>query len=534
MNLVRKECADERSKCSDEDYYGCTSNENSEEKDKCLPGIEFTVDDEGYIRVENINTPLGKNSPQLKYFGSKSLAHYYYTHQFTADEIEVTATSSNGGPEFKIIVELEPFPRLTECESKEDEKERELCNYTETQIFPAGYPKELVDTENGEDTPKDPALDVANILAPGSDHPQDPFLKYPKTDYQLIFSQEFEGDDLMHSVWNLESSMYESPTRDGKPCALSLENGYLKVQPEEYESGKWCLFSMNTQGKFEFRYGYVQIGYKVKQSTMKAWKTNKRTGEGWWILKDGKPVSQPFVMAAYLSGRYMYGGAVPPELASYYGSACVDCSSAQRTENLLRVRGSEIDMIELAREQYEAELYAFERQTNAYVRKINYDNITTSVDGALRFENEDGDRSDQIQICMYDIPAGSSCDSSSIDINNLPEPIEFTYVQGFEWSPDEYRVLKNEPPVEDELSTLWTGTDTDTMGESVGHSVAYLIYSMWSAQGTVDGDNKHIQRPASNSALSKQIQKIDYIRVYQPENKYSDITPVYTSPSNPP
>lgn len=93
----------------------------------------------------------------------------------------------------------------------------------------------------------------------------------PVVEYVVVFEDNFDGDSLDASKWNVESG-------DGCPelCGwgnnelqiygsdnIDVSGGTLKIEGRREPDGSYTSARINTQGKFDFRYGRVEVGARL-------------------------------------------------------------------------------------------------------------------------------------------------------------------------------------------------------------------------------------------------------------------------------
>lgn len=113
-------------------------------------------------------------------------------------------------------------------------------------------------------------------------------------DYVLTFADEFDRFD--PAVWN-DHIWYEksNPTRN-----YLVENGKLKIWPQRDASGKFFNRTIDTDGRFEQRYGYFEIEAKLPRG--------KGTWPAFWLFAHpGNRRPEIDVMEAYAGGVDPWG-----------------------------------------------------------------------------------------------------------------------------------------------------------------------------------------------------------------------------------
>jgi beta-glucanase (GH16 family) len=113
-------------------------------------------------------------------------------------------------------------------------------------------------------------------------------------DYVLTFSEEFERFDT--ALWN-DHIWYEkpNPTRN-----FTVEDGKLKIWPQRDASGKFFNRTIDTDGRFEQRYGYFEMEAKLPRG--------KGTWPAFWLFAHpGKRRPEIDIMEAYPGGVDPWG-----------------------------------------------------------------------------------------------------------------------------------------------------------------------------------------------------------------------------------
>lgn len=113
-------------------------------------------------------------------------------------------------------------------------------------------------------------------------------------DYVLTFADEFDRFD--GGKWN-DHIWYETPnpTRN-----FGVENGMLKIWPQRDASGKFFNRTLDTDGKFEQRYGYFEMEAKLLRG--------KGTWPAFWLFAHpDKRRPEIDIMEAYPGGLAPWG-----------------------------------------------------------------------------------------------------------------------------------------------------------------------------------------------------------------------------------
>jgi beta-glucanase (GH16 family) len=123
--------------------------------------------------------------------------------------------------------------------------------------------------------------------------PPSPYGQNP-AEYVLTFAEEF--DRFNSSLWN-DHIWYEPPNPTKN---YTVENGVLKIWPQRDESGKFFNRTIDTDGKFEQRYGYFEIEAKLSRG--------KGTWPAFWLFAHpDKRRPEIDVMEAYPGGIDPWG-----------------------------------------------------------------------------------------------------------------------------------------------------------------------------------------------------------------------------------
>ena len=84
------------------------------------------------------------------------------------------------------------------------------------------------------------------------------------SDYELVWSDEFDGDELNLSKWGYRGLGKRRLGVNVKDT-VSVRNGYLTLQTRK-ANGKYETAMIGTQGKFEFTFGYIECRAKLQKS----------------------------------------------------------------------------------------------------------------------------------------------------------------------------------------------------------------------------------------------------------------------------
>lgn len=114
------------------------------------------------------------------------------------------------------------------------------------------------------------------------------------SDYVLTFSEEF--DEFNRTVWN-DHIWYETPN---PTTNFTVESGVLKIWPQRDATGKFFNRTLDTDGKFEQRYGYFEMEARLPRG--------KGTWPAFWLFAHpGKRRPEIDIMEAYPGGVAPWG-----------------------------------------------------------------------------------------------------------------------------------------------------------------------------------------------------------------------------------
>ena len=347
-----------------------------------------------------------------------------------------------------------------------------------------------------------------------------PVLVQPPENYRLVLSEEFDVADadlsqgcenrlagLDTGVWNYASNPCDNVDADNVPC-LNVEDGHLTLG----KSGACGSGDVTTTGKFYYRYGYVETRVTMTIRPETDFYTNSV------IVANGGGRRTPL---HFLYGRY--GIEVEgPEAAGKY-------------------LGAEMDLVEYV-----------PRNGRGSLNIHQYVNATLYADGGA-FANHPGvppKRSDAI----VDLCRRTWSNTVLRPPGVCEDGGEVTATLGLEWTPRGYLNWLKIDGLHDDFILLdrrktslryrrWISSDR-TFGNRWYH--LDLVAGLREAWGTwtVGGRRLEVRAwalahvPANLSMVAwgypdsddTRIQtrlKVDYIRVFQPVNRYRDMEPVY-------
>ncbi|OWW21121.1 glycoside hydrolase family 16 protein [Noviherbaspirillum denitrificans] len=114
------------------------------------------------------------------------------------------------------------------------------------------------------------------------------------SDFVLTFAEEF--DSFNPAVWN-DHIWYETPNPTKN---FTVEKGVLKIWPQRDASGKFFNRTLDTDGKFEQKYGYFEMEAKLLRG--------KGTWPAFWLFAHpGKRRPEIDIMEAYPGGIDPWG-----------------------------------------------------------------------------------------------------------------------------------------------------------------------------------------------------------------------------------
>ena len=431
----------------------------------------------------------------LGYSGRK--LHFF--NDFPTQRVELSATDSA----YKVYREIlvEPPEGVPDCS---DYPERNIDRYNclfQGEIFPSALPST--------------ASEALRNTLPSQ-------LVQPRENYEVVFVEEFDGNsgkrpssncrgglaNLGTDAWNFPNHWCDRVDSDGVPVA-DMENGYYYLARTVNHGG-----FLSTFGKLAYKYGYLEMKYTLDP-----------------VIIDE---NEAHVMAAVIGhpGNWM------SELNRKYGVP------VRNYEELSRHWITEIDFFE----------YWPEQQREIHPRFMNYPNHA--------FYEETKPVVAGANWAAYCRPEPQPI-SKQIDFLSEEECMErgnrVTVTKGHEWTPRGYRMFYKVDGANDDFIVVpkrhlgvsiggvnkrWPdgkvkgfrypsqkvrgsqreryfeftdGTNPDSiLGQSaIAHMPLDISLLAW-----VKGDSLRTER-----ILTKM--KIDYIRLFQPRNRYADMEPVY-------
>ena len=341
-------------------------------------------------------------------------------------------------------------------------------------------------------------------------------LVQPKANYEMVFAEEFEGDtgrrpsgacegglsNLDRDKWNVTDGWCKTVDAADQPCE-NMRDGYYEMS---YFPG--CASTIQTVGKFSYKYGYLETQYTVDLEESFQQNMNMVIGDPWRALK-------------YAAQKY----GVP--LTNY--------------EQMSRFLPIEINLFEYFPER-KRELTNWFYNYHPYIHYPHTEPRYAS--NWTRFCDDAGQGVRQLNF---------------FTVAQCRERESVTVTKGLEWTPRGYRMLvkvkdlhddfivvnKRSTPVQRRRATSrgtptgferhvtrYTGRSRDRFYEflepgdpesvliqfSIGHMPLSVHFGTWRGFGST-------VPPDDNVARAKM--KIDYLRVFQPIDRYSSMEPVY-------
>ena len=342
-------------------------------------------------------------------------------------------------------------------------------------------------------------------------------LVQPKENYSLVFGEEFDDASVDSSTGDCMTGMIgiidvvsfgDNPCTNtdvrGVPCQ-AVTNGYFYST-----KATGCVSSVYSEGKVEFKHGYFEIQYEVERKTL----------------------------SGYINHAVVVGTHVPDLRHNLrkYGI------TIESEEDLLRYMETEIDVVEFlpgsgGSSSVSSPLYEISHEIYNFARRL--------------------DDHEMMRTTRYIDFCATSNDNTygaiPITIPNCSNSTKtFVVTRGMEWTPEgivHYVKVKDDPiygsemlPFRDshtELSYgrfyiydhgLICGTDRDLFLDPVDPDSSDSDPVIRSTVGVAQiplgfGIVTHGNSPPR---LVRTKFRVHYVRIFQPDNRYSDIEPVYT------
>ncbi len=416
---------------------------------------------------------------------------FHYFRDFTRQRVELSVTEGDRKVYREILIE--PPEGTPDCSDYPDtDVDRYACLYLGETMTPA------------------PAPDQA-LLAALPDK-----LVQPKEHYELVFAEEFEGNtgrypagdcegglsNLDGDKWNFREGWCRSVDAENEPCE-NMRDGHYEMSFTEQ-----CGSGIGTEGKFSYKYGYLETRYTVNLDETFPQNMAFVIGDPWRSLK-------------YAAAKY----GVP--MRNY--------------EEMSKALPLEINLFEYFPER-KRELTNYFYNYHPYLHYPHTEPRYAS--NWTRFCNDSGQGVRQLNFFTV-----AQCEARE----------SLTVTKGLEWTPRGYRMLvkvqdlhddfivvsKGSTPVQRRRArssntptqfasgvTPYTGTTRDGFFEflepgnpesvltnfAVGHTPMHVWLDAWRGFGNEETDE--------NDRTTVRM-KIDYVRVFQPRDRYADMEPVY-------
>ena len=339
-------------------------------------------------------------------------------------------------------------------------------------------------------------------------------LVQPKANYELVFAEEFDGNtgrypasdcagglsNLDGDKWNFYDNWCKAADLTGKTCQ-DMRHGYY-----EMSTFHGCASGINTAGKFTYKYGYVETRYTVNLAHSRPQNMNLVIGD-------------PSRSQRYAAARY----GVP--LGNY--------------EEMSKALPIEINVFEYFPER-KRELTNYFYNYNPYV---------------FHPHTEPRYASNWTRFCY----TGTLTGLNYFTAEQCARRESLTVTKGLEWTPRGYRMLVKVQDLHDDFIVVskrdtrtsrvraqsssiptdyggglasFTGAERDAFFEflqpgnadsvlmnfAVGHAPMQLDFGTWRGFGNEQG-------PEQNRVTVRM--RIEYVRVFQPRDRYVDMEPVY-------
>ena len=456
-----------------------------------------------------------KGEVYLHYPHVSEKKEYYPAFALQSETLRIAATDLLTGKSAEKDIVVESAPRSDECGSySAGSIEEYKCLYQ--QELPAL-------TQNTHD----PSL-LASL----------PRLVQSSSNYRLIFREEFNGTGLE----SLEPSVLRIDI-NGNNCPTTVENGYYAFTQNDSLTG--CPNKLSTQGRFEYKYGYLEVKVKLP-------------------LKQSDAYSNfAFVLYSRYHERKSSADAANYAILRHY-----DLLGFNQAQDYYTYRGGELDLFEYvsgSTRRLHYHTYSNYYSDTRYIPTLHA--MPKRYDTGLAFCSDIGPRF--IPYLLGDSRCASRYSSLSYD-NSL-----LTVTFGLEWTPEGYRRFHKVEGIHDSFviqptSRMQFGLKDLSPAQQTGgdwilekaSSITYyrgwidnneaaqsFLESLFHYQdedmdndGTADDPDPEslllqyniFHTPAyievnnwGDSRISTNKMYIDYIRVFQPVDKYSSMTPVY-------
>ena len=457
---------------------------------KCAYVEVGVVEDSGALFLfadeASITTDIIREGPGLD--GGPRRLHY--VNDFPTQRVELSVEVPDQDLKVYREVSLRPSERAPDCADYPGQNaDRYTCLFLE-EVLPSD--------------PPDASADMISAL---------PNLVQPKANYRLVFAEEFNGTPeedgckpgldngmvtLSGDVWHFDTNPCDNVDRNGVPCE-NVEDGsfYMAVTTR-------CSSVLNSNGKVSFKYGYIEVKYTADM---------RDHGTAAW-LNMALSIGDPLVHLKHKYRSYNISG--------------------DDYEAVTRHLGTVINLFEFLPSQR---------------REVSHQWINPY--GDQRFTTTEPRRSSKLlELCRRGSPpsnpdpffSGGACKSTE------------TITRGIEWTPRGYRSFYRVDGGHDSLAVVamdkisiehWPST-VSTDGQVSFSSTRQTLGG--SQRGgffefQTDGDSDSILEQLGISHIPLEFEtvahgnpnrdriqtklKIDYIRVFQPVDRYTGMEPVY-------
>ena len=413
---------------------------------------------------------------------------YHYTSDYPMRRMEISAEDESSG--FKAYYEVIIRPPVVSpaCDDFTDRDiNRMVCRFLDDRPI-ADLPTTTASLRNG---------------LPG--------LVQPKDNYDLIFAEEFnqniadtaagctDGMNLLDSsIWNHRGQGCDQVDVNGQSCE-NVEGGSLVMSFFKDTDGKTCRAHMHTFGKFSFKYGYWEVKYTLVGNG-----TSQTGWHDYTMSLGGSKLELRTIAAAY-------------DL------------SIDDYESITTLVGTGVKMYEITPTTRQDIGHQF----------LNYNPFVFELDTPPLRSNR------KIRYCRTDYEhwnfPTSGCNGAPV-----------TVTKGLEWTPRGYQAFVKVDGVHDELQRFPTSlTQFSTIPPDETSSILYqgdpvefldddrnrFIETYPTHNGTIELEQlgvMHVPMPLwfqvwgwDQRIAAHTMIKLDYIRVFQPRDHYSNMEPHY-------
>ena len=417
-----------------------------------------------------------------------------YVPDFPAQPVELAAAESGSALRVFREVLVKPSSRVPDCSDYEA---------ATPQLFECLTLGELL-----LDNPPEVTAAVRDAL---------PDLVQDRANYNMIFAEEFEGEKSLSPTGDCMTGMatiLENFNISLDPCT-NVDASAVPVPCEEIENGYYysaitsvCGSGFGTQGKFSFKYGYIEIKYEVPAYNALGFYANSAVVGN--RLPDLAHNHRRYGITIDSIEDYLNYEESEIDLIEYLPSSYQDISH-QYYNILLSFDGH--DSVRTNKDLY----YCNPRSTDAHaivlrLRVCGQRNQTIVVtkglewtpQGYITYYKADGD--------YYNVDGDSNTGDRPVALRRSQIGISTGKTRGWEHG----NVCR------DDVGQWLVPVDPDTTDNdpvvfeqvAVSHLPVFLGHSSWG-----------FPKSYHNKVRSKF--KIHYIRVFQPDNRYTDMEPVY-------